>query len=227
MKSIYRSIFKKYESTNHILTFGLDILWRKRLVKAASRCPGNRCLDICTGTGETALLISGWGGTTRQVFAADYSIDMLNILKRKLKTSTVHILGAKAMELPFPDQTFHLVTLSFATRNLFTTLTDLKKRFMEIHRVLKHGAFFLNLETSQPDSALIRWFFHRYASWIVYPLGSILSGKKKPYSYLANSMKNFFDAEELSEILRETGYLNVTCKKMNWGSIALHSAQKP
>ena len=226
IQKLYTQIPSTYELINHILTFGLDIWWRKRAVKKVNSAHGQRWLDVCTGTGETASYLSRISKNGNQVFATDFSLPMISLAKNKSENTQVNFSLSEIKNLPFPDNTFDIVTISFATRNINTNYQDLIKSFIEIRRVLKSGGCFINLETSQPINKTIQFIFHWYVKIFIRPIGSSISGSKSAYAYLASTIPKFYNANELNQILIESGFASVKYKKMLFGAAAIHLAQK-
>jgi len=217
---------KTYERVNHLLTFGLDILWRKKVVQYAIKKGGSRWLDVCTGTGETAVYLSQQASENKYVFAVDFTLPMLQEAVRKTDAGNIHFSQADARKLPFPDRSFDLITISFATRNLNLNHEILIQTFMEFHRVLIPGGWFVNLETSQPRNPLIQKIFHFYIRALVQQLGYRISGSNVGYAYLARTIPRFYTAEELSNILIQAGFKTVEISKMLLGAIAIHAGSK-
>ena len=116
IRKIFSEVPKTYELINHILTLGLDILWRKKVAKMASRAGGSIWIDMCTGTGETARNLNALATDNNHVFAADFSLPMLAEAVSRSKGRHINFLASDVQRLPFNDNTFDLVTISFATR---------------------------------------------------------------------------------------------------------------
>jgi len=226
VQKIYAEVAETYEVINHILTFGLDILWRKKTAKMAARLGGTLWLDVCSGTGEMAQSLSKCASEEVQIFAVDFSASMLVKAKHKNHRSNLLFSIAEAGALPFPEGSFDLLTLSFATRNLNLRRDILEFYLKEFFRVLRPGGYFFNLETSQPSLGLIRQIFHSYIRLIVRPVGWFFSGSKAGYRYLSFTIPRFYNPEEFSSILRNTGFSRVVYQKFFWGVSALHVATK-
>jgi demethylmenaquinone methyltransferase/2-methoxy-6-polyprenyl-1,4-benzoquinol methylase len=226
VQKIYTEVAETYEMVNHILTFGLDIFWRKKTAKIAARLGGTLWLDICSGTGEMAHRLSGCAAEEVQIFAVDFSLSMLARAKQKSHGSNLFFSIAEAGSLPFPDECFDLVTISFATRNLNLRRDVLEFYLKEFFRVLKPGGYFLNLETSQPSLQAIRRIFHSYIRFIVGPVGWFFSGSKAGYRYLSFTIPRFPTPEEFTSILQDTGFSCVVYQKFFLGVSALHTATK-
>ncbi|MFC2156220.1 ubiquinone/menaquinone biosynthesis methyltransferase [Acidobacteriota bacterium] len=226
VQKIYKEVASTYELANHVLTYGLDILWRKKGAKTAARIGGEWWLDVCSGTGEMMHYLSRLKPEGTQIVSADFSRDMLIRSRKKNKEVHNHFVLTDAKKLPFPNDSFNLVTISFATRNIDSNRQRLITYFTEFHRVLKPGGMFMNLETSQPRSQLVRSLFHLYAKTIIKPVGYALSGSKSGYAYLAHTIPRFYDAPTLADILSESGFSQVEFDRRLLGIAAIHTAIK-
>lgn len=225
IQNIFSEVSNTYEIVNHVLTFGLDILWRRKAAKVAAKGGGKRWIDICTGTSEMAVYLNRLTGE-QLVFAADFSMEMIREAAMKEETHQIRFTLADASNLPFSKGTFDLVTLSFATRNINVSRVILIERFREFHRILKPGGRFVNLETSQPPSRLVRRIFHLYVRLTVKRLGSKISGSKCGYAYLAQTIPRFYNAVELADIMHQAGFAKVSVQPMLFGVAAIHKAVK-
>ncbi|MBU8923116.1 MAG: ubiquinone/menaquinone biosynthesis methyltransferase [Bacteroidales bacterium] len=266
LRKVYSRIAGNYELTNHAMTFGLDVLWRKKAARIAvevgacrrddpgvaqesydvqkiGSCPGSGLwLDTCTGTGEMAVNLhelatkkapenvsmtaSGDVPGNVKVFGVDFSQEMLVEAKKKPDTSEIRFCGGDMDCLPFPDDTFSLVTMSFATRNNNPDRETLVHRFSEIHRVLKSGGLFVNVETSQPSSSLLVRLRNLFVKLYIPCTATVFTGDKKGYTYLAESIPRFYGAEELAVVLKESGFAEVESRKLMFGVSAVHVAHK-
>ena len=225
VQKIYAEASRTYEMINHLLTFGLDILWRKKSSEIASRLGGTNWLDVCSGTGEMAISLRRVAGPETSVTSADFSLSMLRGGKLKSDARGIHFSLADAGNLPFHDDTFDLVTISYATRNLNPTKERLIGYLREFHRVLKPGGIFINLETSQPDNRIIRELYHLYTRLAVRRVGEMISGSKAGYTYLSYTVPRFYGAVEFARILHQAGFKDIRVKTMLFGSFAIHQAR--
>jgi len=226
IQNMFSEVPSTYELLNHLLTFGLDILWRKKAAKIAATANGNRLADMCTGTGETAVYLNQFSKKETRVFGIDFSLPMMSEAKKKQKANQIHFIASDIKTLPFSDESFDVVTISFATRNLNVTKSSLIQSLKEFYRVLKPGGHFINLETSQPPYYLFRKGFHLYVMLFVKLLGTIISGSKSAYTYLAKSMTVFFPAEELADIIKQAGFDEVHFRRLVFGAAAIHHSRK-
>lgn len=226
IKKMFTEVPQTYRLLNHFLTFGQDILWRRRAAGIAASGGGTRWLDACGGTGEMATCLSrlAKGGTS--IVVADFSFPMMSKAMEKSEAKHIAFTLADVSRLPFRDNSFDVITISFATRNLNISQDNLLKCLREFHRVLKRNGRFVNLETSQPASALIRRMFHLYVRATVGPVGRLVSGSDTAYTYLSRSMRHFYSPEELAEIIQQAGFCEVSFNCMLFGAAAIHKAIK-
>lgn len=226
IQKIFSEVVHTYEYVNHILTFGLDIYWRRKAAREAVRADDIYWLDVCSGTGEMTQNLSRLADEKVKIISVDFCFAMLSKALEKKNEENIAFVEAEAKCLPFPDETFHLVTISFATRNISPDKEFLASHLREFHRVLKSGGRFLNLETSQPPSKLLRRLFHFYIKLVVKPIGSLLSGSKVGYSYLSFTIPRFYSSEEFSSLIFQAGFREVNYHKLFCGVSAIHLALK-
>ena len=226
IRKIFSEVPHTYDLINHILTFGLDILWRRKAAMVAAAGGGSKWIDICSGTGEMALCLSRLAKNKTMVVATDFCAPMIRKATEKPEAHQIAFTLASANALPFRDGTFDLVTISFATRNINVSRDTLIHCLREFHRVLKPGGRFVNLETSQPSSRLLRRLFHLYIRLAVRPLGYIISGSNDAYSYLSHTIPRFYSADEFADIIRQAGFAKVDFSHMMFGAAAIHKAVK-
>ena len=226
VQKIYSEVAGTYELVNHILTFGLDIHWRKTAAHLALKQNRKKVLDVCSGTGEMAQAVARHVEADAKVFSTDFSYPMLIRARHRIHMSGVSFVLAEAGELPFSDETFDLVTISFATRNLNIRREILLSYLKEFYRTLDRGGAFVNVETSQPPNLLLRKIFHAYVRTFVRPVGSFFSGSKPGYRYLAHTIPRFYSADEFSSLLYSAGFSHVEEFPLMGGIAAIHLALK-
>jgi demethylmenaquinone methyltransferase / 2-methoxy-6-polyprenyl-1,4-benzoquinol methylase len=226
VQKIFSEVPKTYELINHILTLGFDILWRRKAAKTGIRAGGSIWIDVCTGTGETVRNLSALAKNKNHIFAADFSLPMLAEAISKSKDKSINFVASDIQKLPFDDNTFDLVTISFATRNINLNRATLTQCLIEFLRILKPGGLFVNLETSQPSLTLIRKLFHLYIRIFIKPIGVFISGSKKGYAYLSHTIPRFYPADELADILLDAGFVKVEFERMFFGIAAIHKGIK-
>lgn len=226
LRKAFAEISPTYELINHAMTLGLDIVWRNRAAKVATAAGGGLWLDVCTGTGEMANYLARRAHDGVMIVAADFSMPMMREAMTKRQANRICFLLAEAKSLPFPDDTFDLVTTAFATRNLNVARQSLVQSFGEFNRVLRPAGLYVGLETSQPPSRLIRKLFHLYVRLAVRPLGYTISRSRSGYAYLSHTIPRFYPAEDLADILTEAGFTDVTYQRLLSGAVAIHKASK-
>jgi demethylmenaquinone methyltransferase/2-methoxy-6-polyprenyl-1,4-benzoquinol methylase len=226
IQDIFSEVPATYERINHVLTFGLDTLWRRRAVRVALEAAAGRWVDICTGTGETAISLSHLAPKGTQIHAVDFSLPMIAEAREKPEAAHIDFVPADISALPFPDQSLDLITMSFATRNINSRPEVLLQCYSELYRVLNLGGHFVSLETSQPPNTIVRRCFQLYVRLVVKRVGYWLSGSKRAYAYLASTIPYFYSAEALADILRQSGFGEVTFERLAFGTAAIHHARR-
>jgi len=215
-----------YELVNHVLTFGCDVLWRRRRTRRAASGGGTEWADLCTGTGETAVNLKRLAPEGTTVHAVDFSRAMMAEAMKKPEGQGIDFMVADVKALPFEDNSLDLITMSFATRNINLNRDVLTQTFAEYRRVLKPGGRFVNLETSQPTMGWVRGAMHAFVKGLVKPVGAALSGARPAYAYLAHTIPRFYPAEDLAAILGDAGFADVSFKRLLFGVAAIHVSVK-
>lgn len=223
---IYSEVAPTYELINHILTFGLDIYWRRKTATLAQKNGGKLWLDICSGTGELAINLSKKSNNKRWILAVDGSLPMLSLAKKKGAGKNILFSIADAGRLPFNDNIFDVITIGFAARNLNLNSAAFLSYLREFRRVLKPGGLFLNLETSQPKKNWLKKILHGYVRLVVKPVGHLISKSKAGYAYLSFTIPRFYSAGELCELLFQAEFKNVEYIQLFLGTAAIHTAEK-
>lgn len=222
----YDGIYLFYEKANSLLTFGLDLYWRARAARLARETASGarRVLDVCCGTGDFSLALKRSFGGGLDLTGADLSEAMLSLAKKKVPGAG--FVRCEAKELPFPDCSFDLVTISFATRNLNISPEAMLAALREFRRVLRPGGVFLNLETTRPLNPVIRFGMRAYVTTAI-ALLNIISPKSRPsYMFLRNTILTFYTAPGFSALLGEAGFSAASSRILCPGAVAVHTAKK-
>lgn len=224
VRGIFGRIAGSYDTFNLFSSLGFDRLWRRAAVSAARLQPGARVLDLCAGTGDLAFALAA-AGIAEEVVATDFAPEMLAVAERKaeraLGSTRVSFSVADAQSLPFPDASFHVVTVAFGVRNL----PDRAANFAEVHRVLRPGGRYVILEFSRPPFAVWRALYHIYLRSVIPLLGSMLSGgDRASFRYLNDSIRRFPDQPALAAELRAAGFSAIDWANRTGGIVAIHTA---
>ncbi len=233
VREMFGRIVPRYDFLNHLLSFSLDRVWRRRTARRflhILRHPEARVLDLCCGTGDLAFALDRMrerGDSTTQrtpVIGADFVEGMLERAGEKARRNN-HVAvfaAADALHLPFPDGSFDLVTSAFGFRNLASYEQGLR----EIARVLKQGGEAGILEFSEPVRGPMAGLFRFYFKNILPRVGGAISGDSEAYAYLPGSVAKFPSPPELAALMREAGFADVRVVSWNFGSVVLHSARR-
>ena len=224
VKNIFSSIAPKIDFLSSLFCFWMDSIWRKRLVTFAEVKSGEKVLDICTGTGKLAFLLSREVGAQGSVVGADFCEEMLDIAKKNLGSTRTDIsfVLADAKNLTFDDNSFDIVTVAFGLRNIFETSVALR----EVHRVLKPGGRFFCLELTSPEKKWLMPFYNYYCFHIMPAIAKRILKTDTPYNYLPRSIQAFPLSGEFKEILEKCDFSSVTIHPMSLGIVKIFGARK-
>ena len=222
--TMFDNIAGNYDFLNHFLSLGIDIFWRKRLVRKLQKQKPQNILDVATGTADLAIAMM----KTKpfNVVGIDISNGMLEVGRKKIKQQdlekTIQLQQADSEDLPFEDATFDAVTVSFGARNF----ENLQKGLSEMARVLKPGGKIYILEFSQPTLFPFKQLYDFYFKFVLPLIGKLLSKDNAAYSYLPESVKAFPHGKELNSIIENCGYTNAKNHPLTMGIASIYTAQK-
>ncbi len=225
---MFNSVPRHYDILNKIMTLGLDKKWRNRAAQACLTSSPENVLDICCGTGDLAHSLSLIKNKDTRIIALDYSRLMIDIAVQKtglLKDQPSFIIG-DASRLPFQDESFDCVGISFAFRNLTYRNPKISDHLTEIVRVIKPGGRFVIVESSQPKSSLIKKLFHIYLRIYVAKIGALISGNKGAYNYLAESATRFYTPGEIKDMMMKADFSRIDYRPLFFGAAGIHIAVK-
>tara|TARA_R110002072_G_scaffold234368_1_gene391945 strand:- start:6948 stop:7676 length:729 start_codon:yes stop_codon:yes gene_type:complete len=222
--TMFNNISKNYDGLNRVISFGIDVSWRKKVVKIVSKNNPQQILDIATGTGDLALMMSQLNPT--KIVGLDISEGMLEVGKQKISKANlsdkIEMVVGDSENMPFDDNTFDAITVSFGVRNF----ANLDKGLTEIRRVLKPNGTFVILETSNPTKFPFKQGYKFYTSFILPIIGKIFSTDKVAYAYLSESANYFPFGETFDNILKKNGFINTEYKPVTFGVATIYSATK-
>jgi demethylmenaquinone methyltransferase/2-methoxy-6-polyprenyl-1,4-benzoquinol methylase len=218
---IFSTIANKYDFFNDIISLGMHRYWKKFLVKKANLKEGESALDICTGTGDIAFELSKKVGEKGKVVGLDFVQNMLDIANeraRKTNNNRVIFIQGDAMDLPFEDNTFDVVTVSYGLRNI----PDIPKAVSEMIRVSKKGGKIISLDLGKPQIPIYKDIYYFYFYKIMPFITSLFQGNKSAYKYLPNSLEEFPAQKGLIKIMKDLGLKDVKCYNFLGGVSSLH-----
>ncbi len=222
--TMFNNISKNYDDLNRVISLGIDVRWRKRVVKMVGKNNPKTILDIATGTGDLAIMMSQL--KPEKIVGLDISEGMLEVGKQKVAkknlNNIIEMVVGDSENMPFPDNFFDAITVSFGVRNF----ADLDKGLQEIRRVLKPKGTFVILETSNPTKFPFAQGYKFYTSVILPLIGKIFSKDKVAYSYLSESANSFPFGKAFDNILKKNGFIDTSYKPVTFGSATIYRASK-
>ncbi|OOE10571.1 demethylmenaquinone methyltransferase [Fictibacillus arsenicus] len=224
--SVFEKISDQYDYMNDLISFKQHNRWRNDTMKRISVKPGDNCLDVCCGTGEWTFALAEAAGEKGNVTGLDFSENMLKVGQEKLKKRSfpnITFLHGNAMELPFGDNTFDVVTIGFGLRNV----PDYFQALKEMARVVKPGGRVVCLETSHPTVPIFKQVFKFYFTYIMPVFGKLFAKSYQEYSWLQESTEAFLTKEELKDLFQKSGLTEVEVKSYALGAAAMHTGKKP
>ncbi len=247
VREMFDRIARRYDLMNSLMTFGRDRAWRRYTVSKlaldtpragdGSEATGQRLvLDVATGTGNLAFeTVAQYPDA--HVVGLDLVPGMLVLARQKARTLTrgaqqgqpleettgsadgsLALLAGNALRTPFPEGTFDAVVTGFALRNV----TDIRAAFAEMARVTKHGGRVACLELAKPQTPFFRWLFGLYFYRLVPLLGGWITGQRAAYTYLPHSLSEFLTPDEIASVMSQTGWRDVSYKRLMLGTVAVH-----
>jgi demethylmenaquinone methyltransferase/2-methoxy-6-polyprenyl-1,4-benzoquinol methylase len=224
VEQMFDTISGNYDNLNRVISFGIDIKWRKKVLKIVSDKKPKIILDIATGTGDLAILMAQTNA--EKIIGLDISSGMLEVGKKKIAaknlTQTIDMVLGDSENLPFNDNHFDAITVAFGVRNF----ENLEKGLAEILRVLKPDGVFVILETSVPEKTPYRQGYSFYTKNILPLIGKMFSKDNSAYGYLSESAAAFPHGEVLNNILRKIGFISVVAMPQTFGVATIYSASK-
>ncbi len=221
---MFDTISGNYDGLNRVISFGIDVKWRKKVLQLVENKNPDTILDIATGTGDLAILMTKTKAT--KIIGLDISEGMLDVGRKKIADKNLQnkiemILG-DSENMPFPDNHFDAITVSFGIRNF----ENLEKGLSEILRVLKPNGIFVILETSNPTKTPFKQGYNFYTKNILPLIGKFFSKDNVAYGYLSESAAVFPFGEALNNILRKVGFIDVVAMPQTFGVATIYTSTK-
>ncbi|MEQ4692314.1 MULTISPECIES: bifunctional demethylmenaquinone methyltransferase/2-methoxy-6-polyprenyl-1,4-benzoquinol methylase UbiE [Providencia] len=224
--NVFHSVASKYDLMNDLMSFGIHRVWKRFTIEASGVRRNQRVLDLAGGTGDLTAKFSRLVGEKGEVVLADINDSMLKMGREKLRdlgiVGNVSYVQANAEELPFPDNYFDCITISFGLRNV----TDKDKALRSMYRVLKPGGRLLVLEFSKPVIEPLNKAYDAYSFHVLPRIGQAIVGDPESYRYLAESIRMHPDQETLKSMMENAGLEQVSYTNMTGGIVALHKGFK-
>ncbi|MFP4557107.1 MAG: bifunctional demethylmenaquinone methyltransferase/2-methoxy-6-polyprenyl-1,4-benzoquinol methylase UbiE [Bacteroidales bacterium] len=226
VEAMFNGIASRYDFLNHLLSFGIDKIWRRRLIKRLLKNKPINVLDVATGTGDLAIALAKKESNIK-VTGIDIAQNMLLVGKKKVETAglrkRISLCKGSSEKLPFEKDNFDAAMVAFGVRNFENPLKGLK----EIFRVVKNNGSLFVLEFTSPKNWLFKFIYRVYFLRVLPWIGRKVSGHKTAYSYLPNSVQEFAEREKFLELLVEAGFQDARYSLQTFGIAAIYQANKP
>ncbi len=222
VNDLFAAIAPRYDLINDLQSLGLHRAWKRRLVKLTGLQSQQRALDLCCGTGDVAFALAACGA---DVTGLDFSAPMLAVAGKRAADAphAPHFLRGDAQSIPFPDNSFDVVTISYGLRNL----ASLERGLREMFRVAKPGGRVLVLDFGKPDNAAWRALYFAYLRWLVPVFGKLLCGDAATHAYILESLKHYPGQRGVDAKMRELRFVNPRIVNLLGGIMSINVAEKP
>jgi len=217
VQTMFTRIAHRYDRMNRLMTIGQDVRWRQEVIQRSELPPHGYLLDLGAGTGDLARE-SLRQHPHCQAVAADFTLEMMRMGKRRPGTAHLAWSAADALLLPFPPDTFDAVVSGFLLRNVI----DLRGALQEQYRLLKPGGRVISLDTTRPPTNLLSPAINFHLHVVIPTLGRFVVGEGEAYKYLPDSTETFLEAEQLASRMVDTGFRQVGFRRVMFGTVAIH-----
>lgn len=221
---MFDTISGNYDGLNRVISLGIDVKWRNKVVALVAEKNPETILDIATGTGDLVILMTKT--SAKKIIGLDISAGMLDVGKQKIEAKNlshrIEMVLGDSENMSYPDNYFDAITVSFGIRNFET----LEKGLAEIYRVLKPNGIFVILETSVPTKFPFKQGYSFYTKLILPIIGKLFSKDNNAYGYLSESAANFPYGETLNNILRKISFIECKAMPQTFGVATIYTATK-
>ncbi len=222
----FNRIADKYDLMNTILSFGIHHQWKRTAINLLNLGDGDRVLDVCGGTGDLALLAGRVVGPGGQVIVYDINRSMIDVGRHKVSDGAsgkhIRFVIGDAEHVAFADKSFEAAMVGFGIRNV----PRMDQGFKEMYRILKPGGKIMCLEFSKPTAPLFRQLYDIYSFHVMPLLGGVIVGSRKAYMHLVESIRTFVLPGELTAMIEQVGFSQVTTRNLTNGIAVIHMAVK-
>lgn len=218
VRDAFARIADRYVLTNHVLSCGADIWWRRVVTARIRKWKPKRLLDVASGTGDLALEIQDHIPDC-EVTASDFCAEMLAHASSR---GLAHTIVADALNLPFPEKSFDVVTVAFGLRNM----ADYPAALKEMLRVLKPGGRLVILDFSLPDG-LLRGPYRFYLHHVLPRMAGLLTGQRDAYEYLGGSIEQFPSGKGMTDLLETCGFAQTDAAPLTFGVVSIYEGTRP
>ena len=222
VNSVFSKVYKKYDLMNDIMSFGVHRIWKEKFIDWMNPHVNSKLIDVASGTGDIAKLFSKRNCNSSKITCIEPNREMLEVGKKNLKKlKNINWIKAQAEKLPVKDNTYDYYSISYGIRNV----SDINKTLKEAYRVLKPGGRFMCLEFSKIDNETLNFFYKQYSKTI--PLiGKYIVGSAEPYEYLVKSIDQFYNQNQMIELMKNNSFSNTEYRNLSNGVSAIHSGWK-
>ncbi|MFC2085041.1 bifunctional demethylmenaquinone methyltransferase/2-methoxy-6-polyprenyl-1,4-benzoquinol methylase UbiE [Bacteroidota bacterium] len=220
ISKLFDSVSNRYDLLNHLLSFGIDIYWRKKSIRLSSMNKNSILLDVACGTGDFAIAAKKSG--VKNIYGIDLSINMLKLFKKKSKWISDRTVLAVAEKLPFKENYFTHITVAFGIRNFYNIEEGLKS----FYNSLADNGQVVSLEFKLPSNKFVQQIYLLYFNKILPKIGGIISGNKEAYQYLSDSVNTFDKNIDLKSYFLEAGFSSVKSYSLTFGTVQITIANK-
>ncbi|WP_298367917.1 bifunctional demethylmenaquinone methyltransferase/2-methoxy-6-polyprenyl-1,4-benzoquinol methylase UbiE [uncultured Lutibacter sp.] len=221
---MFDTISKEYDGLNRVISFGIDVKWRQKVVKIVAESNPKTVLDIATGTGDLAINLAKTNAS--KIIGLDISKGMLEVGKQKIDklrlNNKIEMVLADSEKIPFTDNYFDAITVAFGVRNF----ENLELGLSEIYRVLKPNGTFVVLETSVPTKTPYKQGYNIYTKSIMPTIGKLFSKDKSAYKYLSDSAASFPYGKAFNNILAKIGFIDIENRPQTFGVASIYIGKK-
>ena len=220
--ALFSTIAMRYDLVNDIQSAGLHRLWKRKMARLVALGESEQALDVCCGTGDLIVRLTKRGGRAAGV---DMNGAMLNVARRRLVECNIgqsRLYQADALQLPFGDGQFDVVTIAYGLRNL----ADYKIGLQEIFKVLKPGGRLAILDFGKPPNRFVRGLYYQYLRWALPVFGWLFCGSASAYAYILDSLEKYPAQGGVKDMLDEIGFSSVNVANIMLGTMSLHIARR-